>query len=214
MNKQIAIAAFMLACTQAETPDASISVVEEVTDAGVEVEVEEPEVECIPPAHQKILMVGDSQAGFTSWRVDEMKRPGETVVTTYKGGTSLGYWNFGHFSEVLRNNAKPDVLIVFLGTVNFNFPYLQPIQNILDEITKRQLTCIWVGPTKVYGKEHVINQLLKEAVVPTCTYVDTETLDIPLEDGVHPSIPGAIKWLQEIWKVKDSITCIKEQTNE
>jgi hypothetical protein len=107
----------------------------------------------------------------------------------------------------MRRNAKPDVLIVFLGTVNFNFPYLQPIHNILDEITHRQLTCIWVGPTKVYGQTHIINQLIKEAVVPTCTYVDTETLDIPLEDGVHPTIPGAIKWLQEIWNIKNALTC-------
>lgn len=159
-------------------------------------------IEASKPKHQNILIIGDSEALYAGWQVKKVQQDNETVFVDSKPGTTIGWWNYGNFHQEMSKYRNLDIVIVFLGTNNFNFTYLQPYQNILDEIKNRRVKCIWVGPTAVYGKKHVINTLIKTAVSDTCTYVDTELLDIPLSDGVHPTIPGTIKWLENIWKIK------------
>ena len=195
-----------LAPTIIDSPDATVK------DAGIDVEVvdaapEAEQVEAAPvvPQHQNILLIGDSEVQYADWFFKPLRKPNETVFFDSKPGTTIGWWNFGIFHREMSKYPNVDVVIVFLGTNNFNFKYLQPYQSILDEIKARKVKCIWVGPTAVYGKKHVINSLIKEAVSGTCTYVDTEELDIPLVDGVHPTQPGAVKWLTEIWKVKATL---------
>jgi hypothetical protein len=195
-----------LAPTITDGPDATIK------DAGIDVEVvdaapEAEQVEAAPvaPKHQNILLIGDSQVQYADWFFKPFRKTNETVFFDSKPGTTIGWWSFGIFHREMSKYPNIDVVIVFLGTNNFNFKYLQPYQSILDEIKVRKVKCIWVGPTAVYGKKHVINSLIKDAVSGTCTYVDTEELDIPLVDGVHPTQPGAVKWLTEIWKVKATL---------
>jgi hypothetical protein len=159
----------------------------------------------VAPPHQNITIVGDSTAGYASWKLNDVRQPNETITVHYKGGTPITYWNDGHFTEALNQSPRTDVVIIFLGTVNFNFPWLPSVQRILNEVTARHLKCIWVGPTAVHGEKHVINTLLKNKVTPTCAYIDTESLNIPLGDGVHPTPDGTVKWLKEIWKVKSTL---------
>lgn len=207
MNKLIL--AFLLGgCMQSHTPptsfDASIPDVNHpeviVEDAAIDVQVD------APPAHQNILLIGDSEVMYNHWYFKPMEKDNETVFFDSKPGTTIGWWNF-HFKDEMAKYKNIDVVIVFLGTNNFNFTYLQEHQNIIDGIKSSNAKCIWVGPTNVRMKgwknPHITGKLLKEAVAGTCTYFDTEAADIELADGIHPSRDGAINWLQKIWKVKD-----------
>jgi hypothetical protein len=206
--KKILILLLALACHRSRisdlphqtVPEASVNVAE-VTDAGMDVTPEAAELK-----HENILLIGDSEVLYSSWYFKPMRRDNETVYFDSKPGTTIGWWN-GVFQKEMSKYHDIDVVIVFLGTNNFNFDYLQPHQHILDTLKASSAKCIWVGPTDVHMKgftnPHIVNKLLKEEVSSLCTYVDTEQLHIELADGVHPTQAGAVKWLTEIWKVKD-----------
>lgn len=148
------------------------------------------------------LVVGDSEAGFASRRFKEVKLSNETIHLEAKGGTTIQYWTNGAFHKALAAHPQTDTVIIFLGTNNVWSAVLPEVSPILNEIKNKNIKCIWVGPTAVHGKKWKINQLLKVAVSETCTYIDTETLDIPLEDGIHPTWGGILKWLKIIWATK------------
>lgn len=187
----------------AGVPEASVLVQDAAIDAPV-MEVLACDAACRAPT--RTLIVGDSEAGFVSRRLKEFKEkvhPEETFDTDFKGGTVIQYWAAGgNFRAALSRHPKPDTVIIFLGTNNYWQKTMPDVKPILDEVQSRGIRCIWVGPTEVQGKKWEINQLIKAAVTPTCTYVDTETLNIPLEDGVHPTYAGIFKWLNAIWEVK------------
>jgi lysophospholipase L1-like esterase len=135
--------------------------------------------------------------------IDKVRRSNEVVEFDFKIGSRIQFWS-GHLPVVLTQHVKPDVIIVFLGTNNFADTTLPDLTPILSAIHSTGARCIWVGPTSVHGKPWPIDALLRSAVAP-CVYVDTEALDIPLADGVHPTAGGALKWLQAVWSVKDGI---------
>jgi len=158
------------------------------------------------PPPESILLIGDSEVMFSHFYFDEanVKQSNETVFFDSKPGTTILTWNNIFVSEMKRFPVV-DTVIIYLGTNNQNFSWLQPHQNILNEIKRRNLKCIWVGNTKVYNRHHMINDLVHQAVEPTCTYFDTEKADIELADQVHPTKAGAIKWLKMIWALKEKI---------
>lgn len=199
-----------LANTATDSSDISGKAV--VVDAGTDInivatvaQVEPVDAAPITPKNQNILLIGDSEVQYAYWFFKPFKNLNETVFFDSKPGTGIGWWNAGMFHKEIDKYPNVDIVIIFLGTNNVNLKYFQPYQNILDEIKVRNVKCIWVGPTAVYNKKHHMNQLIKQAVEQTCTYVDTELLDIPLVDGVHPTSEGAVKWLTEIWKVKSTL---------
>ncbi len=226
MNKFIFAIPFLVACEYPEpmnpepiydSSEASVSGVEDASDAGQDVDIADVLTEAepikgpitaVPPKHQNILLIGDSEVMYSSWYFKPMRKPNETVYFDSKPGTTIGWWN-GHFQREMSKYHDIDVVIVFLGTNNFNFNFLQPHENILATLKNSTAKCIWVGPTDVrmrgYKNLHLTGGLIKEAFEGICTYVDTESLNIPLADGVHPSQDGAVKWLTEIWNVKDSL---------
>lgn len=179
-------------------------------------------LQLLQPVHHNILLIGDSEVRYVGWHVKSVQQPNESIFVDSKPGTNIIQWNNGmwwngHFFNFKSEMAKypnVDIVIIFLGTNNFNWRFLQPHQNILDEVKRRHIKCIWVGPTNVDARvfhnpritnPHIVNKLLKQDVSSVCTYVDTEQLGIPLVDGVHPTAAGAVKWLQAIWQVKQSL---------
>jgi hypothetical protein len=161
-----------------------------------------------PPPPQRILLIGDSEVLYLSWYFDRanVKQPNETVLFDSKPGTTIGTWN-SIFVQEMSRYPRLDMVIILLGTNNFNFDFLQAHQSILDEVKRRNIKCLWVGPTDVKMKGwknlHMTGPFIKEAVDGTCTYFDTEAANIELADGVHPTLAGGIKWLQLIWEAKD-----------
>lgn len=176
-------------------------------DAGV---IDSSVDRCVLPAHQNILLIGDSQVRFLSWYWGRanVQRPNETVWFDSKPGTTILTWNHIFIRE-MKKYPDVDVVLIFLGTNNFNFPFLQEHQNILNEVQRRKIMCLWIGPSNVrwpgIRNLHMTGPSLKAAVSPTCTYFDTEAADIELVDGIHPSLIGAKKWLQLIWQEKDKL---------
>lgn len=175
-----------------------------IDDASLEASVD-ASIEDAAPKHQNILIVGDSQAVAAKLQLKKVQKPNETIAVAAKGGTTIEWWDTDRFQNELNNHSNTDVVIIFLGTNNYGMQRMPAHQNILKAITARKVKCIWTGPTKVNGNKHIINKLIKNAVSNTCSYVDAEELNIPLSDGVHPTPQGATQWLQEIWKVKESL---------
>lgn len=164
------------------------------------------EVQCetnVCKLQTRTLIIGDSQVGSVQRRLKEVREPNEIIDTDFKNGTSIQYWaEQGNFVKALSRHPQPDIVVVFLGTNNYSNKTCPNVTPILDEIVKRGIKCVWVGPVEVRGRKWPINGLIKQAVTPTCTYVDTENFSIPLEDGVHPTYTGILKWLRAVWSMK------------
>ncbi len=154
------------------------------------------------------LLIGDSQVGCVNSRMNEFKTKfniDENIFVDYKIGSTIQFWETNEkFHKTLLQYPLIDTVIIFLGTNNFWQTTKPNVDSILNEIESKKLNCIWVGPTKVHDKKLAINQLLKNVVSPTCSYVDTEQFFIPLSDGIHPTYQGIFKWLRVIWEKKEN----------
>lgn len=152
------------------------------------------------PASRKILIIGDSEACAVQWQVKNAKLPTDDVSVECKGGTVVQYWGAGgNMKRALDKHPGTDVVVIFLGTNHYGQTVTPPVAPILDLVKSRGLKCVWVGNTAVNGRKWKINDLLRSAVTPTCSYFDTEAAAIPLPDGVHPDGTGALKWLRLVW---------------
>lgn len=148
----------------------------------------------------KTLIIGDSEAGRCFPRVDLVKNQLESVVVDFKVSTTIQYWSDKRFEKSL-NKFNPDRVVIFLGTNNYTDNKLPNVKPILDVIQNKSLECIWVGPVAARGNKNIpINNLLRDAVQPTCVYFDSIAAEIPLEDGIHPGKKGVDKWMTMIWK--------------
>lgn len=172
--------------------------------------VEEPVIEKQTPenlpskpkviAKRTILIIGDSEACAVAPEVKKAKLPTDTVYVDCKGGTVVQYWGSGgNFKAALSRHPKPDVVLVFLGTNHYWQKTTPPVETVLKTIRERGFKCVWVGPTAVHNQHWPMNDLIRDAVQPTCDYFDTETASIKLHDGVHPYGAAALDWLQKIW---------------
>jgi hypothetical protein len=158
------------------------------------------------PRH--VTIIGDSEAcavGAYAIQVakqinDENKEPHDVVAFACVNGTKVEYWsNGGAFKSTLEAIPDTDVVLLFLGTNNYWYTKAPDADVILKEVRDRELACVWVGPTAVQGRTWRVNQLLHDAVTPTCDYFDTQAAHIPLRDGIHPTGFGAIAWIRDIW---------------
>ncbi len=149
---------------------------------------------------QNILIVGDSEACSMKFgAIAAVRHPGEMVSTICKSGTRTAYWEGAKMRTALLT-GKYDVVIVFLGTNDYGSK--PDPTKIVQQIAATGATCVWVGPPLVRGKKSATNEHLRTSVAP-CVYLDTQALNIPLVDGVHPTGPGAVKWLVEVWRLKN-----------
>ena len=198
----------LLAC-HSQVNDVPLTIAKDVNNSSsVSIDAGEDVVDTVPVIlPKKILLIGDSQVRYLSWYMDRagVKQPNETVFFDSKPGTTILTWN-NIFVREMSKYPNIDEVLIFLGTNNFNFGFLQDHQNILNEIKRRNVKCLWIGPTNVrmngFKNLHMIGPLIKKAVEPVCKFFDTEAAGIELADGIHPSLDGAVKWLRDIWKVK------------
>lgn len=170
----------------------------------------------VVPAHadvlqpRRVLLVGDSEACRVGLFVqaearrinDEQHQSRDIVEVDCRTSTMVQYWaEDGNFKASLERHQKPDAVLVFLGTNHWWIPNVTPdVAPITDLVKERGIDCLWVGNVKAYGEHYQINDLLREAVTPTCRYFDTEAANIPLDPGgVHPGREGAVKWIRAIW---------------
>jgi hypothetical protein len=150
------------------------------------------------PRH--ILLVGDSEAGRVSWRVKDVKESDDVVHVVYKGGTTIQQWGAGGlFNAALTKYPSDDTVVIFLGTNDYSKTTTPDVAPILRQVTAAHMNCVWVGPTSVHEKSWSVNDLIEAAVSSTCTYFNTEKMDIKLEDHVHPNYDNAGKWLGMVW---------------
>lgn len=208
--KTIYLLPIILACHNQSAHNVIAEASVDIVDAGITEEAStKTETKKSSPKHEDILLIGDSEVLYLSWYWSKAKlqRENETVLFDSKPGTTIGYWNYV-FVDEMKKYPKVDVVLIFLGTNNHNFGnIMQPHQHILDEVKRRNIPCIWAGGTSVYGKRWEFNQTLRKMVEASgvCQFFNTEEDDIELADQIHPSVKGAVKWLQDIWKVKDNM---------
>lgn len=151
---------------------------------------------------QNILVVGDSEACAMKFgALESVRAPNEIVDVVCSVGTRVSYWENGRISSLL-SQKKYDFVIVFLGTNDYGSPVKG--NKIAKQITDSGAKCIWVGPTLVRGKTSSTNDSLRNSSSP-CSFLDTQSLQIPLADGIHPTRAGALKWIKAIWERKSQI---------
>lgn len=205
------VGSLVVACCAIQPTQRSVPVVD--TKPPV-ITITEPRVIEVPPVvtvqkkvSRHVLVIGDSEACAVNLYIrktvkeinEAAHKPLDVVDVACKGGTVVQYWGEqGHFREALKKYPNPDAVVIFLGTNHYWQGTRPPVETILNQI-QAPTSCVWVGNTAVKGKRWKINNILREAVQPTCSYFDTEAAGIELPDGVHPSGAGAIKWLKGIW---------------
>jgi hypothetical protein len=151
--------------------------------------------------HSNILVMGDSLACGSKWRIGEVKLPTESIQTECKVSSPIEFWSEkGAGKRALDAHPETNEVIIFLGTNNYYSTSVPDVEPLLREVRHRSLKCTWVGPTAVRGKKTALNPLLKAAVEKQCKYVDAE--DIPLGDGIHPTMDGWLTLLKKIWSVR------------
>jgi lysophospholipase L1-like esterase len=165
------------------------------------------EVQAVSPRH--VLILGDSEAcavrilndlpGLVRTINDEAGAPHDSVDVECQNGTTVQHWAAGHARRALQLHPNPDVIIIFLGTNHYNSSTVPPVGSLLTQLGS--VPCVWVGNTQVHGRDWPINDVIRRAAVPRCTYFDTQAAKIPLVDGVHPTRAGAERWIREIWRV-------------
>jgi lysophospholipase L1-like esterase len=157
---------------------------------------------------QRILIVGDSEAGAAGMALPLVKATTEKVTLVYRVSTKTSYWTRPILENILDKDDY-DFVLVFLGTNDFDI--LPDTNTVVSAVAKDGRRCVWVGPVKL-GPSHPgragsirTNEYLKSHVSP-CVYFDTQSLNIQMmPDGIHPTFLGAFKWLQAVWKLKNSL---------
>jgi hypothetical protein len=154
------------------------------------------------------MIIGDSEAcavGNYAQEVansvdDGINMPHSVIEIDCKGSTTVQYWGSGgNFRAALEKHPRVDTVVIFLGTNHYMSVVTPPTKPILDIVKERNISCVWVGNVAVNGRHWRVNDMLRKAVEPTCTYFDSEVAAISLADGVHPTKAGAVKWLQRVW---------------
>lgn len=157
-----------------------------------------------------VLIIGDSEACAVApvakevakaW-ADAHGQPVDDVAVECKGGTVISYWAQGlHAQLALNAHPKTDTLLVFLGTNHYwQKTLVGDPKPILDLVTGRNLQCVWVGNVAFRGKKWPVNEQIRAAVTPTCSYFNAEEEPIQLWDGAHPDRANARKWLTDVWE--------------
>ncbi len=142
----------------------------------------------------KLQLIGDSQCAGSFLIVPKVieTKQWRTVQASCKNGTSTLYW-------VNRINSidlsASDAIIVYLGSNDWGHPDPNPI---LKKIALSKAKCIWVGPPLIRGKDNGVAEHLKRVIEAdkTCIFLDSRTLHLRLEDGVHPGSKEHIRWLR------------------
>jgi hypothetical protein len=144
------------------------------------------------------LIIGDSEACAVYPYARTM---GDQVSVECTKSTRVEWWAEGRFQQALDKHPDADTVVVFLGTNDYYDTRAPDVKPILDAVSNRHLACVWAGNTPVHGRKHwPINEMLRAAVVPTCSYFDTEAAGIQLlPDEVHPTPEGAAKWIRKVW---------------
>lgn len=142
-------------------------------------------------------IVGDSEAGATSAALKEALPSGSKIDLTFEVSSRIEKWAAGKMANA-RPAGRIDVVIVFLGTNNYYDQTLPSPEGILKVIRSTGAKCIWVGPPKVNNRSWKLNNELRQAVEPTCKFVDSQQIPIALRDGIHPTPNGARTWARKI----------------
>lgn len=150
--------------------------------------------ECCVTSLGKLQLIGDSQcvgSSVVASRVVETKR-WATVKATCKGGTRTPYWN-ERVKEL--NLSDNDAVVIYLGSNDWGQPDPKPI---LAKIAASKAKCVWIGPPLIRGNDNgVANHLMKTIKADgTCKFLDSRTLNLRLEDGVHPGSQEHMRWLK------------------
>lgn len=146
---------------------------------------------------QTCWIAGDSEAGATHAALRSALPPGSQTVLTYEVSSRIEKWAGGKMAAS-KPARKVDRIIVFLGTNNYYDSKLPSVEGVLRVVRSTGAKCIWVGPPKVNNRPWKLNNDLKSAVEPLCTYVDSQQLAIELRDGIHPTDKGAQEWARKI----------------
>lgn len=149
--------------------------------------------ECCVASPGTLQLIGDSQCAGSSMiasRVPETKR-WATVKATCKGGTRTPYW--GDRAKEL-NFSQDDAVVIYLGSNDWGKPDPKPI---LTKIAASKAKCVWVGPPLIRGNDNGVASHLKRIVEAdgTCKFLDSRTLNLRLDDGVHPGTREHARWL-------------------
>jgi lysophospholipase L1-like esterase len=215
VKRLLSIVAFVSCCAQQPSQgviidnddDVLIKTSEVVLVPRLVLEIVETPPPVKPTFPRNVLIIGDSEACAVSSVSAEVAaeyardnvQPLDKVRTVCKSGSRVDYWAFGRFLSALNDDQETDNVIVFLGGNHIDQTKAPNISVMLDIVSKKNVGCFWAGNALLHGKTWKMNDLMREAVTPTCDYVDLEKIVVTLSDGLHPDRTGAKLWLQTIW---------------
>ncbi len=150
------------------------------------------------PAGTTVLHVGDSMAGALGIDLDkELAARGVRGVLHYKTASFIPGWAFGPALPLYIAQAKPDLVLITLGTNELAMR--DPTQRAagVREIVKRLegRPCVWIAPL-LWKADNGLFDVIRRNVKP-CRFLDSNVVapDLPrLDDRIHPTISARARW--------------------
>lgn len=131
----------------------------------------------------KILLLGDSMAqGLYPQFKSLLKQYDVAVVSKYKVGSSSKYWANQNISKIIEDE-KPNYIFVALGTNEYQNPYFQHTDKIINDIKQSGVSFKWIAPIQQKAKDY--NSYVSSIIGKENMFETNE--DLPLYDGVHPT---------------------------
>ncbi len=162
---------------------------------------------------QRILIFGDSMVLNLMIRLaDYCQENGHQVFpVVWYASTTLAWGTQDKLDRFIKK-YRPTFIIVVLGSSEIFIKNIADrakwVRRINEKIGPRKY--IWVGPP-IWRKDTGINQMLERAVGPQ-HYFRSSDLTLEREaDGIHPTPPGAVEWMDAIsrWIVQRSAVPIQ-----
>lgn len=161
----------------------------------------------VVPGQSRVLLLGDSMAEAL---IPPMKQLAKDDRIAFHGvavrGSTVQQWARRADLEQIVNAAKPDLILVALGT---NDAHLTPaslaseapaLQALLKRLRKTGAYVAWVGPPKIMRGDNGAVDWIRSAV-PSADYYDSRSLLIGRgPDRLHPTVRGAAGWAAAIWR--------------
>lgn len=160
--------------------------------------------ECgVDTSHQVILLIGDSMLdGLGSRFVDYAAANGDEFHAVIWYGSNAKHWATTRDLEYSINRVHPTFIIMSLGTNDLGYYDFERRRGWINEIIKKfgNIPFVWIGPLPRRGfSDRRIVGIIRQEVGENRFYDSSDTYCARI-DGVHPTLPSAAKWVDDIAK--------------
>ena len=157
----------------------------------------------VDTARQVILLIGDSMLdGLGNRFVDYAAENGDEFHAVIWYGSNARHWATTRDLEYSINRVRPTFIIMSLGTNDLGYYDFDRRRGWIEDIIRKfgNIPFVWIGPLPRRGiRDRRIVGIIEQVVGKNRFYDSSDTYCARI-DGIHPTLPSAAKWVDNIAK--------------